>query len=95
MMPVGDIDYGRPPNAYGVGSLAAVEVRNWIKREMAVDVSVFEVMASVLMHRLASELVGKRGKGFLPPLYCPIFSVSLRDLGGPACLKKGRPCSPS
>jgi len=62
MMPAEDIDPGRPLNAYGVDSLVAVEVRNWIKREMAVDVSVFEVMASVPMHRLASGLVGKRGK---------------------------------
>ncbi len=59
MMSEEDIDAGRPLNAYGVDSLVAVEVRNWIAREMAVEVSVFEVMANVPMFRLAEGLAGK------------------------------------
>jgi Phosphopantetheine attachment site len=59
MMSEEDIDAGRPLNAYGVDSLVAVEVRNWITRETAVEVSVFEVMANVPMRQLASDLAGK------------------------------------
>ena len=59
MMSEEDIDAHKPVNAYGVDSLVAVEVRNWITREMAVEVSVFEVMASVPLRQLALDLVGK------------------------------------
>ncbi|KAF2105024.1 hypothetical protein NA57DRAFT_71219 [Rhizodiscina lignyota] len=59
MMPVNDIDAGRSLSAYGVDSLVAVEVRNWIAREIAVDVSVFDIMANTPMRNLAAELAGK------------------------------------
>lgn len=60
MMPESDIDVGRPLSAYGVDSLVAVEVRNWIAKEVGVDVSVFDIMANVPMRNLAAELAGKR-----------------------------------
>lgn len=60
MVPVADVDAGRPLSAYGVDSLVAVEVRNWIAREVGVEVSVFEIMANVPMGALAAEVVGKR-----------------------------------
>ncbi|KAH9205133.1 fatty acid synthase S-acetyltransferase [Leptodontidium sp. 2 PMI_412] len=59
MMPESDVDAGKPLSAYGVDSLVAVEVRNWIAKEMAVEVSVFDLMANVPMRQLASDLVGK------------------------------------
>ncbi|KAL1638494.1 Highly reducing polyketide synthase alt5 [Neofusicoccum ribis] len=60
MVPVADVDAGRPLSAYGVDSLVAVEVRNWIAREVGVEVSVFEIMANVPMGALAAEVVGRR-----------------------------------
>lgn len=59
MMPESDVDAGRPLSAYGVDSLVAVEVRNWIARETGVDVSVFDLMASVPMRVLAGDLASR------------------------------------
>ncbi|KAK6216060.1 hypothetical protein LQW54_003834 [Pestalotiopsis sp. IQ-011] len=39
-----DIDTDQPLHAFGVDSLVAVELRNWIAREFAADVAVFEIM---------------------------------------------------
>ncbi|TDZ23243.1 Highly reducing polyketide synthase alt5 [Colletotrichum orbiculare MAFF 240422] len=59
MMPEDDVDAGKPLSAYGVDSLVAVEVRNYLSKEMAVDVSVFDIMANVPMRQLAADLAGK------------------------------------
>lgn len=59
MMPEADIDAGRPLSAYGVDSLVAVEVRNWIAREMAVECSVFDVLQNIPMQQLAQNLAEK------------------------------------
>jgi hypothetical protein len=59
MMPESDVDEGKPLSAYGVDSLVAVEVRNWIARETGVDVSVFDLMANIPMRVLAGDLAGK------------------------------------
>lgn len=59
MMPESDVDAGKPMSAYGVDSLVAVEVRNWIARETAVDVSVFDIMANVPMRALAGDLAAR------------------------------------
>jgi acyl transferase domain-containing protein/NADPH:quinone reductase-like Zn-dependent oxidoreductase/SAM-dependent methyltransferase len=59
MIPEADIDAGRPLSAYGVDSLVAVEVRNWIAREMAVECSVFDVMQNVPITQLAQNLAEK------------------------------------
>jgi hypothetical protein len=53
MVPALDIDPGKQLSTYGVDSLVAVEVRNWMAKEMAVEVSVFEIMANVPMRQLA------------------------------------------
>jgi hypothetical protein len=59
MIPEADIDAGRPLSAYGVDSLVAVEVRNWIARAMAVECSAFDVMQNVPMAQLAQTLAEK------------------------------------
>jgi acyl transferase domain-containing protein/NADPH:quinone reductase-like Zn-dependent oxidoreductase/SAM-dependent methyltransferase len=59
MTPEADIDAGKPLSAYGVDSLVAVEVRNWIAREMAVECSVFDVMQNIPMTQLAMNLAEK------------------------------------
>lgn len=59
MMPESDVDAGKPLSAYGVDSLVAVEVRNWITRETGVEVSVFDIMANIPMRALAGDLAGR------------------------------------
>jgi hypothetical protein len=59
IVPASDIDPGKPLSTYGVDSLVAVEVRNWMAKEMLVEVSVFEIMANVPMRQLAVDLAGK------------------------------------
>lgn len=59
MVPSADIDPGKPLSTYGVDSLVAVEVRNWMAKEMLVEVSVFEIMANIPMRQLALDLSGK------------------------------------
>lgn len=39
-----DVDADQPPHAFGVDSLVAVELRNWIAKEFMADVPVFEIM---------------------------------------------------
>ncbi|KAF5554613.1 polyketide synthase [Fusarium mexicanum] len=59
MMPESDIDTGKPLSSYGVDSLVAVEVRNWIAKEAVVEVSVFGVMANIPMRQLAADMAVK------------------------------------
>jgi hypothetical protein len=59
MVPALDIDPSKPLSTYGVDSLVAVEVRNWMAKEMLVEVSVFEIMANVPMRQLAVDLAAK------------------------------------
>ncbi|KAF2829294.1 polyketide synthase PksD [Ophiobolus disseminans] len=39
-----DVDVDKPLHAFGVDSLVAVELRNWIGKEFAADVAVFDIM---------------------------------------------------
>jgi hypothetical protein len=59
MMPATDIDPGKPLSRYGVDSLVAVELRNWVAKEILVEVSVFDIMANVPMRQLAGDLASK------------------------------------
>ncbi|KAH6656537.1 hypothetical protein BKA67DRAFT_531802 [Truncatella angustata] len=52
-----DIDDGLPPSAYGVDSLVAVAMRNWVYRECDVDVSVFEILSDSSISRFAKIIV--------------------------------------
>ncbi|XXG98864.1 hypothetical protein Hte_005194 [Hypoxylon texense] len=40
-----DVDIDKPLHLYGVDSLVAVEIRNWIRKEFAADVPIFELMS--------------------------------------------------
>ncbi|GME48826.1 uncharacterized protein K452DRAFT_352624 [Neofusicoccum parvum] len=60
-MEVGDLDRGKPVSAYGVDSLVAVEVRNWVWREMRASVSVFELLSETPVGELAGEIAGRSG----------------------------------
>ena len=60
---VEDVDENRSPGAYGVDSLVAVGVRNWVHRECHVDVSVFEVLSDQSILELSALIVEKGGYG--------------------------------
>nr|ALQ32773.1 putative polyketide synthase [Fusarium babinda] len=51
-----EIDIEKPPNVYGVDSLVAVGVRNWVVTNCGVEVSVFEVLSDKTVAELAIEI---------------------------------------
>jgi acyl carrier protein len=52
-----DVDMEKPMHAYGVDSLAAVEVRNMIFRKFRSEVSVFDLLSTMALRRLAVKVV--------------------------------------
>ena len=50
---------------FAVNSLKAVEVRGWIFREIAADISVFDILISMPLTELAVRIAGK--SSLLPP----------------------------
>ena len=57
--PTSEIDPRRPLHSYGVDSLVAVEIRNWIMKEMKSDITVFDIMASVPITTFAQNITVK------------------------------------
>ncbi len=53
-----DVDADQPLHAFGVDSLVAVELRNWIMKDFAADVPVFEIMGGRTVAAIG-ELVTK------------------------------------
>ena len=53
-----DIDPEKPVHAYGVDSLKAVEMRNWVFREFKAEVSVFDILGQTSISGLAGRLAG-------------------------------------
>ncbi|KAG5945724.1 Type I Iterative PKS [Claviceps sorghi] len=60
-----EVDVHRPPNAYGVDSLVAVGVRNWILGHCGVEVSVFEVLSNDTISQMARTIAERGGYGGL------------------------------
>ncbi|KAK6954107.1 hypothetical protein Daesc_004069 [Daldinia eschscholtzii] len=54
-----DVEPSKPLSAYGVDSLMAVQVRNWINREFSSPVGVFEIMGGVSIAGIAEAVVAK------------------------------------
>jgi hypothetical protein len=55
-VPLEDLDPSKPVNAYGVDSLIAVELRNFIFREMKADMSIFDILSSIPLAMLSSKI---------------------------------------
>ncbi|KAG8408831.1 Type I Iterative PKS [Metarhizium acridum] len=55
-----EVDANKPPSAYGVDSLVAVGVRNWVLSNCNVEVSVFEVLSNDTIMEMA-KMIAKRG----------------------------------
>lgn len=56
-----EIDVHAPLSRYGVDSLVAVEIRNWLNSSTKADVSIFDVMQSPSLLALAGKVAGKSG----------------------------------
>ncbi|KAH7357484.1 reducing polyketide synthase [Pyrenochaeta sp. MPI-SDFR-AT-0127] len=60
-MPASEVDPSRPMYRYGVDSLVALEVRNWITREMQANIALLEILAAVPMKDFA-KTIAERSK---------------------------------
>lgn len=58
-IPASEVDPGRPMYRYGVDSLVALEVRNWITRELKANVALLEILAAVPMAAFAAKIAEK------------------------------------
>lgn len=58
-VPVSEVDTARPLHAFGIDSLVAVELANWIFKEMKAKVTVFDLLANIPIVALAEKLVTK------------------------------------
>jgi NADPH:quinone reductase-like Zn-dependent oxidoreductase/NADP-dependent 3-hydroxy acid dehydrogenase YdfG len=58
-MPTSEVDPGRPMYRYGVDSLVALEVRNWIAREMKANIALLEILAAIPMTGFAAKIAEK------------------------------------
>lgn len=58
-IPVSEVDSSRPLHRYGVDSLVALEVRNWVTRELRANIALLEILASVPMATLAVKIAQK------------------------------------
>ena len=54
-----DIDSSKAIHHYGVDSLVAVELRNWILRELQSNIGLFDILASSPLRMLASNIAKK------------------------------------
>jgi aryl carrier-like protein len=54
-----DLDTGKALFEYGVDSLVAVELRNWIGREFAADVAVFDIMGGATILAVGALVASK------------------------------------
>jgi hypothetical protein len=58
-----EIDTARPPSEYGVDSLAAISMRAWVRSQVGVDVSVFEVLSDRTVLDLSMDIANRGGWG--------------------------------
>lgn len=58
-MPLSEVDPGRPMYRYGVDSLVALEVRNWIARELQANMALLEILAAEPMKVFAEKIAEK------------------------------------
>ncbi|TLS26121.1 hypothetical protein PpBr36_04786 [Pyricularia pennisetigena] len=59
-----DVQVEKPLSAYGVDSLFAVELRNWILKDFAATVAVFDIMGNVPISNIGKLVVSKSTVGF-------------------------------
>lgn len=65
-VPTSEIDTGLPLSHYGVDSLVAVELRNWLSSAIKAKVTIFEILQGVAMSNFTA-LVAKRSGLLIAP----------------------------
>jgi acyl carrier protein len=58
-----DVDAARSMTSYGLDSLTAIEVRNWIARELRANLQILELLTSGCVNDLAALIVSRASKG--------------------------------
>jgi acyl carrier protein len=58
-----DVELGKPLSSYGVDSLMAVELRNWIRRDFGAPVAVFDIMGGVPIRAVGELVVARSAAG--------------------------------
>ena len=53
------VDLERPMQSYGIDSLSAIDLRNWISKIFDVDIPVFEILGGVTFASAALSIVEK------------------------------------
>lgn len=61
MIPTDELDAGTPITKYGLDSLNAIELRNWITKELGVNLQVLQLLTSGSLANLAGIIMTKRG----------------------------------
>ncbi|KAJ5091765.1 hypothetical protein NUU61_006635 [Penicillium alfredii] len=61
MRPVEELDPGAPISVYGLDSLVAIEIRNWITRELEANLQILEILTSDSVPALAETILRKSG----------------------------------
>ncbi|PVH76707.1 hypothetical protein DL98DRAFT_535488 [Cadophora sp. DSE1049] len=51
-----DVNVEKPLHAYGVDSLIAVEVRNWVVKELKADISILDILSPMAITTLAAKI---------------------------------------
>ena len=54
-----DIDLSKPMHSYGVDSLVAVEVRNWLLKEMGADVAIFDILGTASISEISASIAAR------------------------------------
>lgn len=57
-----DVDAARSMTSYGLDSLTAIEVRNWIARELRANLQILELLTSGCVNDLAALIVSRAAK---------------------------------
>ncbi|UNI20497.1 Type I Iterative PKS [Purpureocillium takamizusanense] len=58
-IPVADINTTKPVYTYGVDSLVAVELRNWLSMELRSDLSIFDLTSSAPISDVSRKIAGR------------------------------------
>ncbi|KAI0199219.1 hypothetical protein F4808DRAFT_217616 [Astrocystis sublimbata] len=58
-VPASDIDTSKPVYTYGVDSLVAVELRNWLALELKSDISIFDLTSSAPITEVCKKIAGR------------------------------------
>ncbi|KAH8664734.1 polyketide synthase [Xylariales sp. PMI_506] len=59
MTPASDIDASKPVYSYGVDSLVAVELRNWLELELQSDISIFDLTSSAPITDVCKKIASR------------------------------------